>query len=353
MPIPLLIAVTIGGGCFFAGVNIALIQMTLKEYGFNFNLKNDTDRQTVLCLVLFIGAITSMVLYPLNDEGSQITWINILVVTLLFSVQYGLVIINHNTIFRFSAAYPENKFFQFILRHYGFLYIIPIFTMIPIYLAGYYTIPSNVTLNKHFFNMQVFKPMNIALVLITELLAVITDIRLLVRVGEVTDRTNLKNSSIQPKGFKRNWKKFQKYSRADLWRDYYVIWGLLVIDISLKIAIASGVKIIFDSAVSITTMIMRGRFNLRYTSLLKYMLENPKLKPTNVTYTVPLQHAQYERTHQSSATLPADTVGFSNVLDSFMFDESAQFGMKQFNPLDSSIGDESLKASENSLLPNK
>ncbi|KAI8896284.1 hypothetical protein BC833DRAFT_598000, partial [Globomyces pollinis-pini] len=326
------VAATIGGGCFFAGMNVCLIQTTLKEYGIHLNLGNDSHRQTVLCLVLLLGTVASILVYPLNEEGTQINIINVLAIILLTSVQFGLVIINHNTIFRFSATYPNNKFFKFILKNYGFLYIIPLFTMIPIYLAAYYSIPYNKTLNKHFYNINVFKPMNIGLVLGTEFLAVITDLSLLVRVGDVTDKRNLRNQTIQSdsNGFKRNWKKIRKYSKSGLWDEYYVIWGLLLLDITVKILIASGIRLLFDSAITITTMIMRARFNLRYTSLLKYMLENPKLKTTVVTRNLP---ARTETVMKGMNTLATDTVGFSNDLDSFLLDESVQFGMKAFDPL--------------------
>ncbi|KAJ2999553.1 hypothetical protein HDV02_002518 [Globomyces sp. JEL0801] len=331
MPISNIVLATLGCGCFFAGMNLALIQSTLKEYGIHLNLQNDSHRQTVLCLVLLVSTLSAIIVYPVNEEGSQITLINILTLSQLSSVQYGLVIINHNTIFRFGAAYPENKIFKLILKYYGLLYIIPFFTMIPIYLAAYHSIPYNKTLNKHFYNVEVFKPLNIGLVLGTEFLAVITDLRLLVRVGEVTDKTTLRNPILaHDNGLKRKWKKVQKYSKNGLWREYYVIWGLLVLDISIKIAIASGIRLLFDSAVSVTTMIMRGRFNLRYTSLLKFMLENPKYKTTMATQILP-NHTL----GGGELTVPM-TSGFSDAIDSFLGNQTDLFGMKSFNPLDES-----------------
>ncbi|KAI8893941.1 hypothetical protein BC833DRAFT_606789 [Globomyces pollinis-pini] len=329
------IIITLTGGGFFTGMNLALIYTLLRQYKVNWDLEKDEDRQTVLCVVLLISTIAATIVYPLNEHGSQVPLINFLCFTFFIGIQFGLVIINHNTLFRFSAAFPNIAFFKFMLNHYAVLYIIPLFTMIPIYLAAYDSRNTHVAFNKNYYNTEVFKPLNIALVFITELLAVITDMCLLSVVVDATSKNHRHSmnsfSNKKNRSLKGRWKEVKLNLSGELWSDYIVIWFLLAIDISLKLAIASGVKIVFDSSVSIATMVMRARFNLQYKSSLEYMLIKSKRK-----YTQKISSITSDEPPTIPNNVPANTFDFSNVLDSFIVDEGQKFAMKSFNPLDKS-----------------
>ncbi|KAI8897160.1 hypothetical protein BC833DRAFT_594762 [Globomyces pollinis-pini] len=252
-------SISLSGGSGFTGMNLCLTFQALQDHPIKFSLKNDTDRQTVLLLILAIQAISSMIAYPgvLPMIGQ-----NLLSIPLFGCIQFGLVIINHNTIFRLRVAFPDMKIYRTILKYYRFFYLIPLFTLIPIYFAVWTIDPFIMAINQSPYNTQYYKPLNIVLVIITETLAVYTDMKLLIRVGDVTfkDFTNEEsnNSSNDTKSssisIKKDWKKVRRYNHKDLWFDYILIWIILSLDIILKFLITFGIPLLFDSAVSCLTM---------------------------------------------------------------------------------------------------
>ncbi|KAI8893315.1 hypothetical protein BC833DRAFT_608779 [Globomyces pollinis-pini] len=331
MPIPWLNSITLAGGSGFTGMNLCLTFLSLRTYGLQPSLKNDEQRQTVLNGILWIGACACFFVYPLNQEASQVMLINILNLILFSCIQFGLVIINHNTIFRFRVAFPDIKIFQIILNHYKYLYIIPFLTLTPIYFAAYESIPHNRPLNQSEYNTKYFKPLNVGLVLITEFFAVITDMNLLIRVGDVTNSRSLKRTEFDAsngsghtsssKSLQINWKKIRKYNVKDLWIDYGLIWLTLVIDVSIKLLISFGVKLLFDSSISITTMALRARLNLRYDLLIKSMLSTRSIPPSE---SKPEQNTKSCHQFQlAPKSLEPDSLDFSNHVDGFLdFEDS-------------------------------
>ncbi|KAI8900675.1 hypothetical protein BC833DRAFT_580995 [Globomyces pollinis-pini] len=318
--------ISLAGGSTFTGMYMALTLQTLRKHGVKFSLKNDSDRQTVVLLIFAIQSVSSTIAYP---NVFPIIVQNAFTTFLFCCIQFGLVIINHNTIFRLRAAFPETKIFRIILEYYKLLYLIPIFTLIPIYLAIATTNLVTVQINRSTYNYQYYKPLNIFLVFITEALAVFTDMKLLIRVGDVTFRqttedssngswNNSKNSSMS---IKRDWAKVQKYNLNDLWVDYILIWVTISLDITLKLLISFGIPLLFDSAVSCLTMVLRARLNLKYDSLLRRMLKK-------VHFDAELPKKQSFQLNCNPASFQNESIKVSQAVGDFMddFTISREFG---------------------------
>ncbi|KAI8900674.1 hypothetical protein BC833DRAFT_580994 [Globomyces pollinis-pini] len=329
--------ISLAGGCTFTGMNLAITFQTLREYGLKFSLKNDSDRQTVLLFVLAIQALSSAIGYP---NVLPIIVQNLLTMSLFGCIQLGLVIINHNTIFRLRVAFPEKKIFRTILEYHRFLYMIPLFTLIPIYFAIATVDPLTMQINRSPYNAHYYKPLNVVLVIITESLAVFTDMKLLIRVGDVTFREfgeedsydSLKNPTSSSLAIKKDWAKVRKYNHKDLWFDYISIWIILSLDITLKLLITFGIPLLFDSAVSCLTMVLRASLNLRYDSLLRSMLEHPKKK--NLDSTLPTEQP-FQLPHVPKSTFQGESLQVSQAVGDFMDDFTLSRDFGQTSSVDS------------------
>ncbi|KAI8892066.1 hypothetical protein BC833DRAFT_612724 [Globomyces pollinis-pini] len=276
MPLSVLNAITVGGGCTFSGMNLLLTSQTIRKYGVTLNLKNDKYRQTVLSLILFFGSLCTLISYPLNQIENYQMFANGISITVFTCIQFGLVIINHNTLARLGATRTDSTFIKKLHKFYPIMYLIPFITMIPIYLAAIETFPEGLPLNRSLYNTRYFKPLNIALVLITEFCAVCTDIKLLVQVGDsIVESTQHRRKLQDSNDSTSNWKKVANYNSKDTWMDYMIIWGLLAFDISIKTLIYLGYPLLFDSSITICTLAMRARCNLQYGLMLKNMFDNP------------------------------------------------------------------------------
>ncbi|KAI8897202.1 hypothetical protein BC833DRAFT_56654 [Globomyces pollinis-pini] len=143
------------------------------------------------------------------------------------------------------------------------LYLIPFFTLIPVYFCIIEAVPKNLFLNRSSYNALYFKPINIGFILVTEALAVVTDFKLLAKIFH---ELNLEKSTKT---------KMKKSATAKLMLfEYIIIWLLLLFDVALKVIIASGISILFDSAVTATTLVMRVKCNLSYGIFLKNIISD-------------------------------------------------------------------------------
>ncbi|KAJ2994978.1 hypothetical protein HDV02_001152 [Globomyces sp. JEL0801] len=263
MSISALPALTLAGGCTFSGINFAITSQNLVTHGLVFSLKKDSSRQTVLNLLLFVLSIAAIFAYPINSIGQPAQVSNLTTVIIFVANQYGLVIINHNTIERLYFAYPKSRVFKFLSRYSMALYLIPFFTLIPVYFCIIEAVPKNLFLNRSSYNALYFKPINIGFILVTEALAVVTDFKLLAKIFH---ELNLEKSTKT---------KMKKSATAKLMLfEYIIIWLLLLFDVALKVIIASGISILFDSAVIATTLVMRVKCNLSYGIFLKNIISD-------------------------------------------------------------------------------
>ncbi|KAI8899067.1 hypothetical protein BC833DRAFT_619764 [Globomyces pollinis-pini] len=276
MSIPVLPALTLAGGSTFSGINFAITSQNLVTHGLVFSLKKDTGRQTILNFILFILSIAAIIAYPINPIGQPAQVSNLMTIIIFVSNQYGLVIINHNTIERLHFTYPNSRLLKLLSQYYIALYLIPFFTLIPVYLCIAEAVPKNLFLNKSSYNAVYFKPINIAFIFTTEALAVITDFKLLGRIFyelnmAKSDQTKMKNSE----------------TARQMLFEYIIIWLLLLFDVILKVIIASGISILFDSAVTATTLVMRVKCNLTYGIFLKKIIQNQMQSTSLVQQSIP------------------------------------------------------------------
>lgn len=257
--IPVANTITLSGGSLFVGIALAITLQTVWSFPLVFNLFNDKNRQSVLNLICLIGALTGIVAYPVNQTGTSIWAQNICTLIIFVCVQYGLVIITHNSFARANNISMKTRLEQSTLDWCClFLYFLPIFVLIPVYIAAYETLP-NLPVNLSSYNALYYKPLNIGLVVATEFLASISDIWLLKQTLSMKFAI-LRNSNDRSD---RSKKRISGES-VDLMASYFCIWSLLMVDIFIKVLIIRGVPVLFDSIISITTIALRARCNLQY-----------------------------------------------------------------------------------------
>ncbi|KAI8897205.1 hypothetical protein BC833DRAFT_594744 [Globomyces pollinis-pini] len=278
--------ITAISGVAFSCLNVFINSCILRTHGLHISLVNDKHRQTLLSLILLFASTCSIFSYLLNYLAVNNVVSNIFTLIVFTIVQYGLVIINHNSFARLGAAQSHLSTFRKLYAFWPILYLIPIITLIPIYLAAIETIPKGLPLNKSKFNRFYFKPLNIFLVIATELLASFIDLYLLtcVNQSQPIDEETSNSTSNQLIDFKSS---LAIYKSGNIWLDYIVIWIVLLLDIFIKILIANGIPLLFDSAVTITTLALRSKFNLQYGQVLLSHLQcsNPDASkdPSGVT----------------------------------------------------------------------
>lgn len=272
-PIPDSVATPLAGGELVAGMTLVLTAQILWSHGVSFNIFHDMRRQTLLNGVMFLAAINGILAYPLNATGFSV-WASNITTLLSFSfVQYGLVMINHNSFSRWNAW--SQTFSKRTLNVIcGILYILPLFVMIPIYFAAIDKIPSGTLLNTSEWNKLIFKPMTLALIVTTEVLATISDVALLAGVFKI------KNQLLQGSKSEKRSRNIDAVS-LDLIVNYLITWFLLFADILLKILIIYGYPLLFDSIVSIATIAMRARSNILFGLNMKDIFESSKNNATS------------------------------------------------------------------------
>jgi hypothetical protein len=246
-------AITLGGGELVCGIALTITTQLAYTYGLTqIGIKNETKRQIMLNLVCLIAIIATIISTGLNATAASPTASNITVFTSFVLIQYGHVILNHNTIIRGS------RMIEMFVPNAGvnrdlvdnvcfFLYLLPPIVMIPIYLAFKETAGTNLPMNKSHWNSVVYKLLNVGLTVTTEFFAILTDIYFIMQV-------------------KRN----SKMSKAnmslshDMYVTYIITWLFFIADIILKSIIYSGLLLLFDNQLSICTLAMRARCNLQF-----------------------------------------------------------------------------------------
>ena len=310
------LAVPLAGGELFSGITLVLTLQMLYRYGTKVGIKNDLKRQILLNLICLICSINTIISYGFNATGSSVLVSNITTVITFMCVQYGLVILNHNTAIRLSTVlssrFPHDR--SVVDRICLVFYLLPWLVFIPIYLA----IDEKWTraegkmrpFNTSVYNLSYYKFLNIGLVITTELLAVSTDIILLLQVAETHSRlkklaspmnlalvnpttlaavaatstnattttsttmttTNMESSSMERNPRVQAFRMFSRLSR-DFIVNYGLTWALVILDVTIKSLIATGQQaFLFDSIVSVATIAMRSRANLVYGLELQHIL---------------------------------------------------------------------------------
>lgn len=176
----------------------------------------------------YIGIIA----YPYNATGSSLWVTNITTIFSFAFVQWGLVIVNHNSIERFNvwSSYLSKEQLRYVC---GFLYFLPFIAMIPVYYAAADKMPG-ARLNSSGYNAKYFKPETLALIITTEVLATISDFFLLYTVFQT------KNELLRDMSNSAKMKKNIDAISADLLVSYGMTWVFLAVDIVVKILIIQG-----------------------------------------------------------------------------------------------------------------
>ncbi|KAJ3271329.1 hypothetical protein HDV01_006834 [Terramyces sp. JEL0728] len=256
--IPIANALPFEGGSVISGIVLTLTSLAMYEYGISFNIFNDKSRQKLVMLISFVGALAGLVFYGSNQ--TKLSWVvtDISVFILFLCGQYGLVIVNHNSIIRLAVTFdlPVPK----VQRLCGVLYLLPWVALVPIYLAFSATISKELALTTSTWNSVVSKLEFLVLIFVTEILATVTDLMLLNKVQKSTSALSQGKNGRNGHGF-------------DLHISYAIIWFFMIADFTVKILITQGYPLLFDAIITISVVVLRARSNLFYGVMLKRVLD--------------------------------------------------------------------------------
>ena len=229
-------AVTLAGGELVCGIALTITTQLAYTYGVSpsqLGVQNETKRQILLNLVCFIANIATVISTGFGATLASATASNITVFASFVLIQYGHVILNHNTIIR--GARMVEMFLPGVVVNrdmvdwicFG-LYTLPPLVLIPIYFAFIDMQDTGLPMNRSIWNSKVYKPVNIALIVTSEFFAILTDVYFMAQV-----RANLKKNRA---GY--------EVSR-DMYVMYICTWFFVVCDIALKLIINSGISLLF------------------------------------------------------------------------------------------------------------
>jgi hypothetical protein len=255
IPVPLWTAAPLIGGEYVSGMCFVLTLQVFWEYGVQLNILLDKKRQTMLNFLMMLASINGFFGHAANATQISVLASNVTTLFAFIVVQYGLVIINHNTLIRINV-YLKCVSQNFLDRFCIVMYFLPFFTFIPVYLMCMENIPQDKLINQSSWNKDVFKPMTLIFIFVTEMLATISDIVLLVQVRRI------QNQSDPTSGIREQ--TTRSILSRGLFTNYIVTWMFLILDIFVKLAIMMGYPLLFDSILSIITLAMRARCNLHY-----------------------------------------------------------------------------------------
>ena len=136
--------------------------------------------------------LTCFIQYFFNATKTHILASDITTFITFISVQYGLTILNHNSIMRACVIFnikPHSCSRRVIESFCFVLYLLPLAVLTPVYLSiidKHGTSP----LNTSRYNQLIFKPLNIGLVVATEFFATLSDIFIIRKVLRALETEN-------------------------------------------------------------------------------------------------------------------------------------------------------------------
>jgi len=280
------VATPLAGGEWFSGITVAVTAQMIWQFGLRLGIMHDRKRQILLNLICFICALNTTISYGFNATKQSVTVSDITTVITFMSVQWGLVILNHNTFIRALNLVHVIKVERKVVEKACLvLYLLPVLAMIPMYLSFKDTAGTGKAMNTSSYNSLIYKPLNIALIFSTEFFAIVTDILLLMKVKG--GRENLTVGARSGENMQANAttsagdrtrsvvSSAHQLASRDLWMGYAITWGLVFTDLVVKVLIATGQPLLFDSIITITAIAMRARVNLQYGLELQAIINGP------------------------------------------------------------------------------
>ena len=272
-------AITLAGGELVCGIALAIQIQTFYNHGFKIGIRNDAERQVLLNGICFCANVMTILSTGFNATKASVVGSDIGVFSSFVLIQYGIVILNHNTIIRFFAILQTiyqsvTSSRQLAERISLSLYFLPPFVLIPIYLSFAEKAGTGTAMNTSNYNSQIYKPMNIALIVTTEVLAIATDLVLILKARQESRK-----------------RKSNQLLSMDILTTYAITWFFVAADVILKAIIASGQPLLFDNNLSIATLTFRSKANLQFGLELQLVLGTKAKSPQHkdIASGIPIQ----------------------------------------------------------------
>jgi len=248
------------GASIFIGFSLLLSTYSLVVYGLGWKLHVDQERQKVLSLIVLLLAIVGAI-----KHGQQVTSGNVMVYNILLLLQWVLAlvelcIINHNSSVRLTVAFKNiTPSATTVKWSTALMYVLILTCITPAVLAAMEQYPrKNLSASTH--ATVEYKIISLVLVVLTELVATISDIILIRTVTQG----------------KHDGQAVRKAVKHDMKRMYTAIWITLGCDIVFKLLSVTGAFTPnFDTHCTNFSMALRACTNLRFgTTLIEVVQGN-------------------------------------------------------------------------------
>ncbi|KAI8921064.1 hypothetical protein DFJ77DRAFT_448408 [Powellomyces hirtus] len=261
MVIPVANAIPMQGGTLIAGIVLTICIININKHGVSLNLITDNNRQKALNLIGLIVATAGIISIGLNQTGQLYILNDVCIMIIFLGIQLGLCCVIHNTIVRGYLALNRRggaTILQ-ISRRCLLIYPLVILVLIPIYIGFTQVAGTGKAVNASTINKEVYKPLNIALVVGTQILATVSDVVLL----------RMAAASMMPEDMGSKSGINRQTVSTELIKEYVLIWLSVVFDVLIKILIYQNYPVLFDSQISNMTLVFRAQTNLTYGLNLK------------------------------------------------------------------------------------
>ncbi|KAI8892551.1 hypothetical protein BC833DRAFT_357656 [Globomyces pollinis-pini] len=256
----------LSGAMLFCGVCFTQSCQSLIQYGISFNIFQDKSRQIFLNLLCFLSVFFFIVYYYTNQSADYPRVNDICLLAFNIFIQYGLVILVHNSIVKLASGVNKTaNFFNTMTKYFAVVYILPIIPLSFIVMAIQDAHDKDILARKSHFNTQYYKPMSVVLILIVNLIASVADYILMNRVIALTERVN---SSQNNSNYSTRKVKAHGSHSLSLKATYNIITVLVLIDVVMKVLVILDYPV-FDSVVTVTSLTFRSAANLKFGVTLK------------------------------------------------------------------------------------
>ncbi|KAI8893561.1 hypothetical protein BC833DRAFT_607969 [Globomyces pollinis-pini] len=291
----------LSGAMFFNGVCFTQSTLSLIQYGVSFNVLQDKARQMFLNLLCFISVFFMVVYYFTNQSGEYPTANDICLLAFNICIQYGLVILMHNSIVKLTNGVSKSKrLMEFLNKYVIVLYLLPLLPLSLVVMAIQDSQSSKMLARKSIYNTKYYKPISIALVISVNVISSIADYILMSKVLALKARVESGSGAGVPKPRKSSSKSMS------LNATYNIIAFLVVLDIVGKILVILDYPA-FDSTVTLTCLAFRSAANLKFGTTLRNIYRpdsSDEDYSTNRTRQNSLEASQHNRSHRSVTPRP-------------------------------------------------
>ncbi|KAI8893927.1 hypothetical protein BC833DRAFT_606804, partial [Globomyces pollinis-pini] len=252
----------LSGAMFFCGATFIQSSLTFIQYGISFNILQDKARQTLLNFLCF-ASVFFFVPYYYTNQTKELPILNdVCLLAFSIAIQYGLVILFHNSIVKITNGVSKPKsFMKMINKYIIILYIFPLLPLSLIVMSIYDAQTTKLPARNSQYNTLYYKPIAIGLILCVNILAIYADYMLMNKVKKLA-------STVQSMSKQKSNPARLGSKSLSLDATYNIITVLVLLDVLAKVGVVMNYPV-FDSIITVLSLSFRSGANLKFGTTLR------------------------------------------------------------------------------------